>query len=223
MKLQVTLIGCVILSVTNLSGSLTASTITIGPNGINSAGLTLANGMPMNGGSVGVTPAVAIGQVEPFRPGKAIADLGHDDDLHSSRDVVPADVFRRTTGGAAIANLYTHDHAEAVASVIIGRDMTDPDGGGPMVAPTGVALGAALYSSALDQPAPPYSFYDQDAAVTASHLIASSIAMRAINMSFGNRLEPGRTMFDGNQHLTQFVDWSASHDNVLYVVALLSG
>lgn len=200
--------------------SLLASTTTIGPSGINSAGLTLANGNPMNGGGVGLAiPAVTIGQVELTRPGESTADGGFDDDAHSSRDVVPYDVFRRTTSGSSIANLYTDDHPEEVASVMIGKDMIDPDGGGPMVPPTGVALGATLYSAATDPPAPPYSFYDQDAAVTTANLISSSVSMRAINMSFYNPLQAGHTKYDGNEHLTQYIDWSASNDNILYVVA----
>jgi hypothetical protein len=137
-----------------------ADQITIGPNGIDSAGLTLADGMPMNGGSVSTMPAVAIGQVELARPGKAIADGGFDNAANSSPDVVPANVFRRTASGMGIANLATNDHAEQVASVMIGHDTTDPDGGGPRTAPTGVALSAALYSAATD-PGPPPAPYDQ--------------------------------------------------------------
>jgi hypothetical protein len=40
-------------------------------------------------------------------------------------------------------------------------------------------------------------------------------------MSFGNPLDGTHTLFDGNQHLTQFIDWSASVSNhdVLYVVS----
>src|SRR3972149_7162936 len=170
MKLQITATGCMILCAAIVSRTAFGSTTTIGPNGINSAGLTLANGMPMNGGSVGAAPAVAIGQVELTRPGKAVADGGFDDAAHSSTDVVPANVFRRTTSGAGIANLYTDDHAEEVASIIIGTDTLDPDGGGRGTAPTGVALGAALYSSATD-PGPPPAPYDQEAAVTINHIV----------------------------------------------------
>jgi hypothetical protein len=43
-----------------LSATAIASVDTIGPNGINSAGLTTANGLPLNGGPVGTVSAVAI-------------------------------------------------------------------------------------------------------------------------------------------------------------------
>lgn len=177
MKLQKVLTGFVMLCGAIHGSSVTASTTTIGPNGIDSVGLTLANGTSMNGGSVGVVSAVAIGQVELHRPGKAVADGGFDDLTHSSPDVKPTNVFRRTTSGVGIANLYTDDpadpfpdHAEEVASTIIGTDIVDPDGGGPRSAPTGVALAAALYSSATDPPVAPYAFYDRDAALTINHL-----------------------------------------------------
>jgi hypothetical protein len=198
------------------AGQLVADTITIGPNGINSAGLLLANGMPMNGGSVGAVPAVAIRQVELSRAGDAVANGGPDDAMHSSPFVDPAGVFRRTTTGAAIADMYTSEHAEGVASIMIGTDMADPDGGGPRVAPVGVSLGAALYSSATDPIGPNF---DQEAAVTTNHLATlAGVDVRAINMSFGNPLD-GAHIVDGNQHFTQFVDWSAAAHDVLYVIA----
>lgn len=51
-----------------------ASLDTIGPNGINSAGLTLFNGMPLNG------DGILVGQVEDPRP----AVPGYDDPLKSN-------------------------------------------------------------------------------------------------------------------------------------------
>ncbi|MGD9634535.1 MAG: S8 family serine peptidase [Pirellulales bacterium] len=177
----------------------------------------------MNGGSVGPVPAVAIGQVDLSRPGKAVANGGNDDSAHSSPDVIPTEVYRRTTSGGAIANLYTDDHAESTASVIIGTDMVDPDGAGPRTAPTGVALGAALYSAATDPGSPPAP-YDQEAAVTVNHIATlPGIDVRAINMSFGNPFDATHNLNDGNQHLTQFVDWSAREHDVLYVASGYEG
>ena len=122
-----------------------------------------------------------------------------------------------------IANLYTDDHAERVASIVIGTDTTDPDDGGPMVAPTGVALGADLYSSATD-PGPPPAPYDVEAAITINHIATlSGVDVRAINTSFGNPFDATHSLNDGNQHLTQFVDWSASADDVLYVASGYEG
>jgi hypothetical protein len=71
--------------------SATASVDTIGPNGINSAGLTTANGLPLNGGAVGPVTSVAIGHVELSRS----ADFTFDTDptLYNT-DVNPAGVFR---------------------------------------------------------------------------------------------------------------------------------
>jgi hypothetical protein len=223
MKLLTAPTACTILCLAFLSSSVFASTATIGPNGMNSAGLTLANGMPLNGGTVGAFPAIAIGQVELQRPGKAVADSGFDDAAHSSPDVVPTEVFRRTTSGAGIANLYTDDHAEEVASIIIGTGTVDPDGGGPRTAPTGVAPGAALYSAAVD-PSPPPPSYDQQAAVTLDNLATlPGVDIRAINMSLGDPFDATHSLSDGNQHLTQFVDWSASEHDVLYVASGYEG
>jgi hypothetical protein len=217
-------IGFLMLCASTWVNSAIGDTITIGVNGIDSAGLTLANGTPMNGGAVGSMNPVAIGEVDLERAGWSTLDGGIDDTAHSSRDVVPAGVFRRTTSGAAIANLYTHDHAEEVASVMIGKDTTDPDGVGPRTAPTGIALGARLYSAATDPPAPPYSFYDRDAAVTLNGIATlPGVDVRAINMSFGNPFDATHTLNDGNQHLTQFVDWSASADDILYVASGYEG
>ena len=77
MKLQHATFGCAILFAT-VCPLTRGSTISIGPNGIDSAGLTLANGAAMNGGNVGPVPAVGVGQVELTRPGKAVANGGND-------------------------------------------------------------------------------------------------------------------------------------------------
>jgi hypothetical protein len=209
-----------ILCLTVCGNSAIADTLTRGPEGIDAAGLTLVNGAPMDGGAVGDANPVAIGEVDLGRAGWSTADGGIDNAANSSPHVVPAGVFRRTASGAGIANLYTSDHAEGVASIMIGKDIADPDGMGPRSAPTGIALGAAMYSSATDPGSPPAP-YDEEAAVTINHLMTSlpGVDVRAVNMSFGNPVSPGRTLFDGNQLLTQYVDWSASEHDVLYVVA----
>ena len=221
MKVPSALVGCTILCESFFAASLAASTFTIGPNGIDSAGLTLANGMPMNGGGTGLTPAVIIGQVELERPGKSIDDGGFDDAAHSSRDVVPNLLFVRTTSDSTIANVLTSDHGEAVASIMIGKDMTVPnpnDPGNPVYPPTGVALGATLNAAAINFGTTPAN-WQTEAAVTTNNLVEASISARALNMSFGMTLPAGGT-YDGNQHLTQFIDWSASQELfLLYVVA----
>jgi subtilisin family serine protease len=42
-------------------------------------------------------------------------------------------------------------------------------------------------------------------------------------MSFGNPFDSTHTLNDGNQHLTQFVDWSAAAHDVLYVASGYEG
>lgn len=72
-----------------------------GINGIHSQGLGLTG------------RGIAIGQVEPERPGLP----GFDDAAHSNPTVIPAGVFVRN--GPAIANSNTSNHAEQVAGVMI--------------------------------------------------------------------------------------------------------
>ncbi len=201
-------LASVVLVALVLAGSVHASSVTIGPDGINSNGLTLVSGTALTGAGIG------IGQVELERPGKRLADGGFDNAVNSNMYIVPADVFVRTTGGAGIANMNTSPHAQQVAGVIISTDTTDPDGAGPLVAPTGVAIDANLYSSATNPVGPNF---DAEAAITTQYIATRNGGdIRAINLSFQN----GRTgLNDGNQLYTQFIDWSAKEHNVLYVAA----
>jgi hypothetical protein len=192
-----------------------ASTFTTGPNGINSTGLQLANGMPLNG------DGISVGQVELERPGWSTTDGGIDNAANSSPFVIPKGVYRRTATGGGIANQYTSGHAQEAASIIIGTDTTDPDGAGPRSAPIGVAQMSNLYAGATDPTGPTALAYDQEAAITLNNLATlPGIDISVMNMSFQHSLAGGGAI-DGNQHLTQFVDWSAQnhiHD-ILYVVA----
>lgn len=175
-----------------------ASLITIGPNGINSQGLFDADGELLDG------TGIAIGQVEPHRPGDA--QVG-DSPMFRNSTIDPNAVFVRD--GAPIPNdAGTIDnHASWVAGVMISSDTTR----------RGVAPSAQLYASAFDPAAP---FFDEQAALSAQHIaLQNSGDVRAINMSFVIPLDSPEHVRDGNQLLTQFVDWSASNDNVLYVVA----
>lgn len=182
-----------------------ASQDSIGLNGINSAGLLDANGQPLTGAGVG------IGQVDFQRPGDA--DVG-DDLTHRNTTVNPEAVYERDQPNPPPADPQANSnpiniegsHAEWVAGVMIS---THPSS-------TGVATGAKLYAAGWK---PTGLNSDEEAAITAQ-LIASQTTptggrIHAINMSFvveGNFL-------DGNQLLTQFVDWSAADDDVLYVQA----
>jgi hypothetical protein len=173
------------------------STESVGPNGINSAGLD----------ETGV--GIAIGQVEPGRPGKRIADGGPDSAINANQFIVPADVFR-LDGAANVAD--TSQHAEQVAGIMISKDDADSDMDGDTA--VGVAPDALLYASAFNaggnaQP---------QVAIAAQHIaLQHSGDVRAINFSFGQFI--GSDQLDGNSLLTKFIDWSAHEHDVLYVIA----
>jgi hypothetical protein len=177
--------------------SVKASLDSIGPNGINSAGLLGLNGMPLTGSGIG------IGQVEVDRPGRRVADGGPDDAAHSDVSIVPAGVF---LGNAAdtTPNTHTDAHAQWVAGVMISIDATR----------RGVATEAELYSAARN----PSTNIDEGHSQSAQHIATRNGGdVRAINMSFG--ITQSGSELDGNDLLTQLIDWSAAHHDVLYVVA----
>ena len=133
-----------------LVGVALGSSESVGPNGINSAGLD----------ETGV--GISIGQVEPKRPGKRIADGGPDSAINANQYIIPADVFR-LDGMANTSD--TGPHAEQVAGVMISMDNTD---GIDMDGDTaiGVAPDALLYASAYNsgnnaQPQVAISRYNQ--------------------------------------------------------------
>lgn len=169
-----------------------ASTDSIGPNGIVSAGLNLTG------------DGIAIGQVERFRSGK----FGYDNDaLCCNATVIPADVF--VMDAQADPNERYNSHALSVAGVMISTATTATAGHVP---PTGIAQQADLYSSSF------LSGNTQANAAIASQHLATALDVQAINMSFGEDLDSGMTL-NGNSLLTLFVDWSATQHDVLYVVA----
>ena len=173
-----------------------ASSVSIGPDGIDSAGLGLTGA------------GIAIGQVEISRPGFP----GTDSPANSNTQVVPTDVFLRD--GAATPNSTIGSHAEKVASVMISQDTVDSDSDGE--SPVGVAIDAELYSSATNVPVLPGQ---PEAALSAQHVATRNGGdVRAINLSFGENTVGGAVL-DGNSLLTQFVDWSANEHETLYVVA----
>jgi hypothetical protein len=121
--------------------------------------------------------------------------------------VNPTAVFRQD-GAPVLADATGLDgqHALQVAGVMISNDT------GSLA---GVAPDALLYASADNASAP----FDPESALTAQHIATQNGGdIRAINFSFGNPLAPGAAL-DGNSLLTQFVDWSASTHDTLYVVA----
>ena len=100
---------------------------------------------------------------------------------------------------------------------MISTDATD--GTGPLmngIAPTGVATGASLFSSAYITTGvnPGY-----DDALLTTQFIATRPNMRAINHSWGKPTVMPNDLMDGNSQLTLGIDWSASQHNVLHLVA----
>ncbi len=189
---------------------------TIGPNGIDSAGLLDASGTPLDG------RGIDIGDIEGGRPGDPQFDIFPqrintfvDPAAVFYQNITPANTFNPFAGSAVQIN----DHDEGVAGIMISRDVTDPDGPGPLVTPTGVATQANLYAAGFN-PTIPTAQFNIQAAVTASHIATlPNVKLRAVNMSFGLPLSPGVTVPDGNSVLTQFVDWSATKHDILDIVA----
>jgi subtilisin family serine protease len=178
--------------------SANASQVTIGNDGINSAGLLGLNGMPLTGAGI------AIGQVEIGRPGRRVTNGGPDDNAHSDASIIPAGLFLGNTVDT-VPNTHVDGHAQDVAGVMISTDATR----------TGVAPGAQLYSAARN----PSTAVEEGHAQSSQQIATRNGGdVRAVNMSFGTALTGGAEL-DGNNLLTQFIDWSASHHDTLYVVA----
>lgn len=178
-------------------GNSQASEITIGPVGINSANLKKFDGVtPLTGAGIG------IGQVEPHRPGDVEAG---DDAAHRNSTINPEAVFYRDSSPHPNEN-DGEPHGSWVAGIMISTHTFL----------RGVSVGAKLYSSATDPTEP---FFDTHAAISAQHIALQNEGdVRAINMSFSYPIGD-MNITDGNQLLTQFVDWSAAKHDVLYVVS----
>lgn len=161
---------------------------------------------------------VGIGQVETSRPGDPDLDNASNSNFFTN----PAGVFLLDNRIAPTANAQDEltnmtnvgPHATEVAGVMISND----------VFTRGVSGDADLFSSSgqFRVTTPPID------AVYTRPLSAQFIAtqnggdIRAINMSFTAIFDTGGVP-DGNSLLTQFVDWSASVHDTLYVVAGAEG
>lgn len=201
-----------------------ASSDTISSNGINSAGLTV-NGQPLNG--TGTT----IGQIEPGRPGKH-----NDPDSNKYNNFVnPFKVFDYLGGSPNYASSDdflgpgndAEIHAEWIASIMISTDTTAfTENSVQHFAPTGVSPSAKLLSMAAETLGST-SVDQQHYAVSSQAIVTYAKThhadglqnISAINMSFGNELPGPNPLYDGNSLITEYVDWSAKNDNILYVVA----
>jgi hypothetical protein len=210
-------------------GHTHASQDTIGLNGINSAGLMTANGLPLNGGAVGTLGPVAIGQVESFRPGDNSFDT---DATLKNATVDPAGVFFLKQGPPITYNATANEDAEigpqphpfppaaghhsiGVAGVMISTAMDTPN---TPITPTGVSLGASLYSIGQEST----ETVDDVYLALATQRIAllpgiPGVDVSATTVTTSVTSSSGDT--DGNALYTLFVDWSARVHDVLYVVA----
>jgi hypothetical protein len=103
--------ACGLFSVAIFAAGVFGSSITVGPNGVNSIGLNLTG------------QGIFVGQVESGRPGRY--DI--DDNLFSNSTVIPFTVFRRNTTPTANE---LGIHALEVASVMISTDNTDSNSNG---------------------------------------------------------------------------------------------
>jgi hypothetical protein len=179
-----------------------ADSVTIGPNGINSVGL-------------GTGAGVFIGQVEPGRPG----DSGAGDDLaHRNTTTNPAGVFEQN-GFVPPDSMEVTNHAQEVAGVMISTDTTD--GMAPPeivngIAPTGVAPGADLFSSAYITEGVDPGYQD---AILTIQFIAAIPGMRAVNHSWGKEEDGVVLPSNGESLLTMAIDWSVRQHNVLHIIA----
>lgn len=145
---------------------------------------------------------IVIGQIEENRPGRQRYDRSR---FH--RTVFPRELY--VGNRDAPRNEFIDRHSLEVAAVMIGNGIGRNT--------LGVAPNARLSSSALD-PNPRWTM-QQSYGVSIQHLINQHPDIRAINFSAGARAEPGRTRLDGNNTLTQVMDWSARTNDILYVVA----
>jgi hypothetical protein len=194
--------------------ALLASTLSTGPNGINSSDLGLTG------------DGIAIGMVEPNRPGDPKRPDNSNFDTMANlinSSVNPAEVFFRQNSEpesfSPTANRATEidDHAVVVAGIMISIDTSDDDADGDL--PVGVAIEADLYAAGQNAFGPTVEDAQAQSAVTLQHVATRNGGdVRAMNLSFGNASTPGAPL-DGSSLLTQFVDWSTHTHETLYVVA----
>jgi hypothetical protein len=149
---------------------------------------------------------IAIGQVEPGRPGL----FGYDKNVAPGELGLPlAGIFFRDR--LVEPNTFVDAHAHSVASFMVGQGK----------AIRGVAPGARLYSGAMGSRQ--FRGGQPEECLTIAHVARQNGEdVRAINLSFGESLrldDRDRPILDGNAHLTQCIDWLAQEYNSLFTVA----
>lgn len=173
-----------------------ASADSNGPNGINSSGLSQTGA------------GIDIGQVETRRPG----DPSFDTNMALFNSTVnPAGVyFWNQVNFNASMNIMpeTSAHAVEVASVMISTDTTA----------RGVATGASLHSIGVNPVGPTQDDVYTQVAQAANH-IATLPGERIWATNISLNLGTGGVDADGSSLLTSYIDWSAEHNDILYVIA----
>jgi subtilisin family serine protease len=170
------------------SANARAATYTIDGNGINSKRLELTG------------EGVVIGQVEAPNGGRS-GKAGYDPmKFHSQTK--PTQVY--FSSQVDQPDSHVGDHGTEVAGVMIasanGQALLE-----------GVAPDAQLHSGVVNQ-----AFGEDDGASLAMYRLTQVPGMRAINLSWVRELNELQAPH-GNNHLAQFVDWSARLHNILYV------
>ncbi len=177
-----------------VSSTAYGASYTVNRNGINSK----VTGLDGTG--------IRIGQTEIGRPGKADKDAFN----FSAVNTIPEQVYFQlpSSSGVDFANsLLVADHATGVAGTMIAGLQFG-------ALHQGVAPKAELHSIGFG------GAQDNTLALAHDRIIGvNGLPMRAINMSWGHRLEPFIEDTDGNSLFSQFVDWSAKEHNVLYVTS----
>ncbi len=174
-------ITCLVL-ITNVA---VADRFTIGDIGIKSIGLLDAQGVPLDG------DGVAVGQVEPHRPGDEQAGDGA---TFRNNSIDPTAVFYRDGPSMPEALGSVMNHGSWVAGTLISTDMLH----------RGVVPAAELYSTAMDPilPNPPQPLSDTVAALSAQHIANQNGGdVRVTNMSFSYPIINTNPILDGNQLL----------------------
>jgi hypothetical protein len=188
-----------------IAGTVYGDAASIGPNGINSAGLGLTGA------------GIGIGQAEFFRPADASFDTTP---AVNNNTIDPAQVFFHSGATfTATPNIGSEisQHALGVAGLMIS---SDPVGKG-VAAPSGMQPGADLYSiGGVQGPLLPdvYNQVSENLQFLAQRGPASGTQkIWAINQSLN--LSAGMNQLNGSALPTQFIDWSARTHDVLYVIA----
>ncbi len=182
-----------------LSTNAFASELSNGAGGINSLGTGL------DGSNV------LIGQYEEMRSGK----VDYDNDPVTSPNTDPFNVRFGNSAGIDLANSgNAGEHATIVAQVMVGKD--EPDEGFVGVAPNARLHSLATLRTNLQDNA---IALDALADLNLPKSATENGTIVAINLSFDFELTPFVEEPNGNSFFTQFVDWSATFHDVLYVAA----